>query len=173
MKNTIFTLRCLDIFLLGVFCLSGCDKDSDARQGYTHTDAIHNTLTQSVLLVNGYGGVTPGGKDTSVFSSDTIKIQADSTYLNTYFVCTKNCQNVYDEMGVAPPGLMKFIIGDKVKIDTACGFAVTRNPYKPYDCTVNAKNYFNENSWKDTRDNDSNVLRREYTIDQSDLDKAK
>jgi len=171
MKNTFYSI----FFVCGLgylYFLCGCKKDNSGQGGYNHTDAIHNTLEQTVLLVNGYHGVTAGGKDTMFFSSDTIKIKADSTYLNTYFVCTKNCPPV-PYYSVAPPGVMKMIIGNKEKIDTSCNFPISQNPIKTYDCTTDPKNYFNNADWKETKDGKGNVIRREYTIDQADLDEAK
>lgn len=171
MKNTFYSI--FFICSLGCLCfISGCKKDNSWQEGYNHTDAIHNALEQTVLLVNGYGGVTAGGKDTMFFSSDTIKIKAGSTYLNTYFVCTRNCPPV-PYYSIAPPGVMKMIIGSKEKTDTACGFLVSKNPVKTYDCTAAPKNYFNESNWKETKDNKGNIIRREYTIDQADLEEVR
>lgn len=172
MKNTFLFLTCMNVLLLGI-CLPGCKKDNNGQNDYDHTDAVYNTLNETVILVQGGSVLTADGKDTTVFSQDSVRIKPDSTYINTYFVCTKGCRVAYEDMFPVTPGLMKMIIGNKEKIDTACGFLISKDPVKTYDCTAGPKNYFNESDWKETKDNKGNITRREYTIDQTDLEEAK
>lgn len=172
MKNTFYPVSLLFCFGYSFFTTS-CKKDNSGQAGYNHTDAVHNTLSETVILVQGGRGVTATGKDTTFFSLDSIRIKPDSTYANTYFVCTKGCPILYEDMLPATPGLIKMIIGGKEKIDTACNFMISVDPVKTYDCTADPKNYFNETDWQEAKNNKGNIIRREYAIDQADLDEAK
>lgn len=175
MKNT-FYLILLILSLGSLLFVSACKKNNDGQEGYEFTEATHNGLNETVYLVHGEKILTASGKDTIIIS-DTIKIKPDSDYLsiNKQFICTKNCPAVY--YNALPiqynPSFIKIFIGDKVKIDTSCNFPISQNPIKTYDCTTDPKNYFNNADWKETKDGKGNVIRRQYTIDQTDLDEAK
>ena len=177
-KNTFITL--FGISLLFTYSLLSCTKDNHVQkkqqEGYDLITAVHNSLNEPVNLVQGIKVIINSEKDTTAFTRDTIKIKPDSTYSYSTFICTKNCNVAYNTsiMQQTYP-LMKFIIGNKEKIDTSCGFLISRNPDVFYDCDShkNIKSYYNESSWKETKDDNTGNVKKEYTIDQSDVDEAK
>lgn len=164
--------------LLPIVCLllltQACKKDRGGQEGYETTTAYKNTLNVQVSIYYGGQYKTKEGKDTTVFSETGIVIKAGETYESSYFVCTKNCPEVYYTSVVTPPDFTKMIIGDKVKIDTNCTYYFAKYSLtNSTTCGTTNPNIFEKSQWNITKDKDGNIIREEYVIDAADLAEAK
>ena len=158
------------LILSAVLLIQACKKDNGGEEGYDFTTVYKNTLNVQVEILNGGQYKTQAGKDTTVFSEHGIIVKAGETYESSYFVCT-NCSTVYNTSVAELPLFTKMIIGDKVKIDTNCIYAERFTPM--YVCGNDPVNFFVDSQWIITKNNDGNIIRREYVIDEADLAEAK
>lgn len=166
--KTIFC--CLSAIALS---FTACKKDSQSKQGYNYALAYKNDLSAPIELRRGL--IWPRGnnlKDTLIYT-DTLKIAPGGIYEENSFICTKNCdvENVYATTVVLRLNIARVVINNKERMDTSCqtkAYAL-KAAFNCAEWLTNARNIYNSNLFKETKDGRGNVIRREYTFNEEDL----
>ena len=159
--------------LFSLFLIACSKNNEQPEEGYYQKTVYKNELTVPVEMIRGQlYRRAPVHRDTIVFI-DTIKIEAGGSHEEEVYHCTENCPAVYYTSVVESFPISKIIIGNGLRVDTACttkAYLQQKQFFKCDELLTGAPNIHDWSQFRETKDPKGHLIQREYVFNAKDLE---